>query len=146
METDPRKSGSGMSKLPAGLSSHRLVEVEGGRPIDVREWSAAKLIGMNEMISDAYEMINPQDAAEIASGKSSKTVGIFMRILGEKVLSVVEMSVDEKDRDRIRDLSATDFLSVLEAVVEINITPRFLGKAKSLGAKLVNAWTGSAIR
>jgi len=141
------KMGDEMGKLPDGLvDKTRMVEIPGQKPITVHKWSVMKLIAMNEMMAQAADGVTKADMAVMKSGDVGGIMGLAMRKLGPKLIEVVEMSVAQEDRGRIREMDTDDFLGVVEAVVEMNVTEKLLGKLRTLGAGLRVKWQASGTR
>ena len=110
----------------------RLVPVEGEGPILVEKWPLTKgLLLVKEIIATAGGA-----AAEITEALARKDVGAILDRWAEKAIVIAELSVREEDRERIRLLTAEDFLAVLVEALDMNLTGRLLGKAKALGVLL----------
>jgi hypothetical protein len=155
METGKPK-GDDMSALPVGLKGRvRIVSVDDPRStseppgkigISVERWNVAKLLAINDFLAESYSSMSEDDVKTIGGKDVKATVAVFMKFLGSKVVDVVRLSVIESERGIVSELAADDFLAVLEAVVEMNLTEKFLGKIKSLAVAFVERTKASGIR
>jgi len=132
----------GFGSLPEALSNRRkAVTVQGGVVV-VEKWSAQKLILIINYLSGAIAGLSDSTLREM--GKDARAAATNMiQVLGEKVLGLVELCVRQEDRPKIKDLDAEEFVDVLEAVIDLNLSDSFLKKVKGLMARLKPLSTGN---
>lgn len=135
--------GQGFGLLPEALSGRRkAVKVGEGGIVVVEKWSAQKLILIINYVSGAIAGLS--DSTLRAMGTDSRSAATNMiQVLGEKVLGLVELSLRAEDRPKVKDLDAEEFLDVLEAVIDLNLTDSLIKKVKGLMAKLKPLQTGN---
>lgn len=128
--------GEGFGTLPESLSKRRkAVTVGEGSVIVVEKWSAQKFILIINYVSGAIAGLS--DSTLKAMGSDARSAATSMiGVLGEKVLGLVELSVRPEDRARIPGLDAEEFLDVMEAVIDLNLSDSFLKKVRGLMEKL----------
>lgn len=128
--------GEGFGKLPESLSHRRkAVAVSEGSVVVVEKWSAQKLILIINYVAGAISNL-PESVLKSMGSDSRSAATSMIQVLGEKVLGLVELSVRLEDRPRIKDLDAEEFLDVMEAVIDLNLSDSFLKKVRGLMEKL----------
>jgi hypothetical protein len=136
------EKGQGFGLLPEALSNRRKVVKAGESTVVVEKWSAQKLILIINYVSGAIAGLSDSTLRSI--GTDARTAATSMiSVLGEKVLGLVELSVRLEDRAKIKDMDGEEFLDVLEAVMDLNLTESFIKKVKGLMAKLKPLSTGN---
>jgi hypothetical protein len=124
------RTGAADSTVDVLTKRQRIVTLEDqDGTVVVGKWSLTKGLALIREIMEAAGGAS----AEFADAIARKDTGALMGRWMEKAVSLVEMSVRDEDRPRVRDLSVEDFLAVLVEVLDLNPTERLLGKAKALG-------------
>lgn len=126
-----------MERLPEALSKrNKIIGLEDGKTIVVQKWSTTKFISIVDYIMRSLGDIPQASLQKMVVGNDPReSAATFLSVLGSKVTGIVELSVREEDRNKIRDLDAEEFLDVLEGVLELNLTEKLIKKVQSLTAK-----------
>ena len=132
------QNGPGLDKgfgvIPEALSSRRkAISLSEGGVIVAEKWSAQKLILILDFAATAF---NGLSASSLTGLDGKSTAVAFIRILGDRVLGLVELSVRAEDRPKVATLDADELLDVLDAVLELNLTEKLTKKVQSLMGRL----------
>lgn len=123
----------GEEKLPDALGKrHKVISLSEGGTFTVTRWTLAKTMIMAGWVAGAVKDITGFDQKDLEGKDFMDVAKTFVTTLGEKLPDFLGLAVDPIDRQTVNELPADDALEVLEAVVELNITPKFLGKVKGL--------------
>ena len=124
--------GKGFDKLPEALSHRRkAIDLSDGGIVVVEKWSSQKFILVMDFIVSAVKDM-PLDALKIGVSDSKETAVSMFKVLGKKVMGLVDLSVREEDRSKLADLDAEELMDVLEAVVSLNLTEKLIKKVQGL--------------
>lgn len=127
----PKNNGD-LSVVPDALAQRtRVVQVEGGHVV-VEKWTGQKLFQIMGLLADflAARSVNELEAMKKAQPASAAVT--LVKALGDRVVTFVQLSVSSEHRDSVPALVSEDFLDVLSAVVELNVTEKFIKKSFEL--------------
>jgi hypothetical protein len=124
-------------RLPAAVAKRqRIVHMgDGEGVVVVTKWSGVKLLAILKDLFGSATQFPPEFAEAVQKGDFSGGALWLWENLQNKVIGIIELSVRPEDAGKIKELDAEDFLAVLDAILELNLTDGFLGKAKALVAR-----------
>lgn len=125
--------GQDESKLPDALGKRvKVVSLSEGGTLTVTRWTLAKTMVMASWMAGALKDVTGLREKDIKDKSFMDIAKEFVTVLGDKLPEGLELAVDPVDRALVRDLPADDAMAVLEAVVDLNITDKLVGKVKGL--------------
>ena len=150
MVDEAAKGPEALGGIPPAMSRGSIL-VQLAEPVDgrgavlVEKWSFTKAISVLAMLGKALDTLPREVLDEFSKGEWRAHVSDLAKALGERIIDVVAESVRPEDRGIIRDprFMADDGLDVLEAVLECNLTERFLGKATALVLRSLKKFAGA---
>ncbi len=125
--------GTQEDRLPDAIGKrHKVISLSEGGSLTLTRWTLAKTMIMSSWMAGAIKDMTGIDAKNLVGDDFMDTAKRFVTVLGDKLPEFLGLAVDPIDRGTVNDLPADDALEVLEAVIELNITAKFLGKVKGL--------------
>lgn len=128
--------GQDESKLPDALGKRfKVVSLSEGGTITVTRWTLAKTMVMASWMTGALKDVTSLKEENMKDFKDKSFMDIakeFVTVLGDKLPEGLGLAVDPTDRGLVMELPADDAMAVLEAVVDLNITDKLVGKVKGL--------------
>lgn len=135
-------------RLPDALGKrHKVISLSEGGTFVVTRWTLAKTIMMASWCANAVKDMTDFDPKSMDKTEFKDFMEIamrFIRQLGDKVPEFLELSVEPIDRAVVREMAADDALDVIHAIIELNITDKFLGKVKGLIATFKSRFGANA--
>ena len=131
--TDASKGGA--ATLPSALGKReRVIQLsdEAGTVI-VKRWAWSKSVAIiNHLVQMVAEVPDAQ-AQKLKGKKTLDIAGAALEIFGARMIPLLQLCVREEDASKISDeLPFEDVISILEAVIDLNLTEGFQKKAVGL--------------
>jgi hypothetical protein len=119
--------------LPDSISKRtKAIKLTEGGVVIVEKWSAIKFLTVIDFIVNAVQHV---PASTLKSVSTSPNALAIFKVMGERAIGLIELSVRQEDAPKLKDLDAEELVDLLDAVLELNLTEKFLKKVKSLVAR-----------
>ena len=123
---DPKKQG-----VPDALKATKVVRLSDGTEVRVLQWSFTRLLEILDRLDGWLSGIPKEKLDKIINGTPQNAAFGFIGVIGSRSLDLIRVSVDKPDA--VKDaINAEDALSLLEAVMELNMTDNMLKKGGAL--------------
>jgi hypothetical protein len=137
----------GAATLPAALGERErsIILADGSGSIVVPKWSWGKALKVFRILSDMLDDIGEERASKLKGKKTLEVVGVAIDLLGEKLMPLMQASVRTEDASKVTDdLAPEDVISILEAVIDLNMTEGLTKKAQGLWRRFARIKTENA--
>ncbi|MGH9461999.1 MAG: hypothetical protein ACRD1X_12320 [Vicinamibacteria bacterium] len=122
-----------MAETAALAMRDKIVPLVDGDQVVVQRWSWAKSMAIFKRLG---ELLGDDSGGNLADFAGKKTLDVARRaveLLGGRIVDLIRLSVRPEDAEKVtEELPLEDVLTLLEAVVELNLTEGLQKKAASL--------------
>ncbi len=139
---DQEVPGEGRQSLPDALGEReRTIKLsDGSGAIVVRKWAWSKSVKVLRVLSQIIQDVGEERASKLRGKNTLEVVSTALDVLGDEMIPFLKVCVQEKDADRVTDeLAPEDVISLLEAVIELNMTEGLTKKALGLWRRFTSA-------
>lgn len=126
--------GEGRQSLPDALGEFdRTITLSGEKgTVVVPKWAWRKSVKVLRVLARMLQDVGEERAAMLRGKNTLEVVSTALDLFGEEMIPFLKVSVREKDADKVtEDLEVEDVLTILEAVIELNmkegLTKKVLG-------------------
>lgn len=132
--------------VPAALSNTRkIVKLPtSGANITVIKWSFTRALEVMAFVDQRLQNIPTESADRLLKGTYFQVAMKTIQLLGKEMFYVMKLSVVEEDRKQItEEMDAEDAMTLIEVVMEMNLSELFVKKVKALWSRSLLAFTGA---
>ena len=133
------KEKGGAATLPKALGDReRTIILGNGESVVVKRWAWSKGVKVLRTLWSILEELGDEKVKELKGKDNVEAIGRAVELFEDKLIPFLKICVQDADADKVTDeLPLEDVVSILEAVINLNMTEGLTKKVRGLWRRFV---------